>query len=168
MAAGWLTRQLAPPAEWLAATPVAVAMRDGVWLYPIVETVHIAGFAILVGAVAMFDLRLLGYARRLPVDALAAHLLRWAVASLLLVVPAGLLLFASAPGDYLSNRTFGVKLALIALAGVNALAFHAGVYRGVAGWNVATPAPRTARAHALLSLLLWFGVIACGRLLAYT
>ena len=148
--------------------PLAQALREHAWLYPAVETLHIVGFAVLVGAVAMFDLRVLGCARRLPVDALAAHLLRWAVASLLLIVPAGLLLFASAPGDFLTNRTFGLKLALIALAGANALAFHLGVYRGVAGWNVAAPAPLRARAHALLSLLLWIGVIACGRLLAYT
>ncbi|WBS01524.1 hypothetical protein OU994_25120 [Pseudoduganella sp. SL102] len=159
---------LAQAAQWLAATPVAVAMRDGVWLYPAVETVHIVGFAILVGAVAMFDLRVLGCARRLPVDALGAHLLPWAAGSLLLIVPAGLLLFASGPAEFLANPTFGVKLALIALAGVNALAFHAGVYRGVGAWNVGTPAPLGARAHALLSLLLWIGVIACGRLLAYT
>ena len=160
----WLSAQ----ADRLAATPVAAAMRDGVWLYPIVETVHIAGFAILVGAVAMFDLRVLGCARGLPVRTLGAHLLPWAVASLLLIVPAGLLLFASQPRDFLANPTFALKLALIAVAGVNALVFHMGVYRGVAAWDVATPAPAGAKAHAALSLLLWFAVIACGRLLAYS
>lgn len=153
---------------WLAATPVAAAMRDDVWLYPIVETVHIAGFAILVGAVAMFDLRVLGCARGLPVRALGAHLLPWAVASLLLVVPAGLLMFATQPADFVANPTFRLKLFMIALAGLNALAFHLGVYRGVGAWDVATPAPTGAKVHAALSLLLWVGVIACGRLLAYT
>ena len=162
--AGWLEAW----AAWLAATPVAAAMRDGVWLYPIVETVHIAGFAILVGAVAMFDLRVLGCARGLPVRALGAHLLPWAVASLLLIVPAGVLMFATQPADFIDNATFRLKLALIALAGLNALAFHRGAYRRVAAWDVATPAPALARAHAALSLLLWIGVIACGRLLAYT
>ena len=164
MEAGWLTA----PADWLAGTPVAAAMRDGVWLYPIVETVHIAGFAILVGAVAMFDLRVLGCARGLPVRALGAHLLPWAVASLLLIVPAGLLLFASQPRDFIANPAFALKLALIAVAGLNALVFHIGVYRGVAAWNVDRSAPAGAKAHAALSILLWFGVIACGRLLAYT
>jgi hypothetical protein len=159
---------LAACSAWLAATPVAAAMREGVWLYPLVETVHIAGFSILVGAVAMFDLRVLGCARQLPVRGLGAHLLPWAAASLLLIVPAGLLLFASQPADFLGNPTFALKLALIATAGVNAALFHAGVYRGVAAWDVAAPAPRRAKAQAALSLLLWAGVIACGRLLAYT
>ncbi len=159
---------LAACAAWLHATPVAAAMREGVWLYPVVETVHIAGFSILVGAVAMFDLRVLGCARQLPVRSLGAHLLPWAVASLLLIVPAGLLMFASQPGDFLANSTFALKLALIALAGVNAALFHVGVYRGVAAWDVGTAAPPCARVQAALSLLLWVAVIACGRLLAYT
>ena len=94
--------------------------------------------------------------------------LPWAAASLLLIVPAGLLMFASQPADFLGNPTFALKLALIATAGVNAALFHVGVYRGVAAWDVATPAPRRAKAHAALSLLLWVAVIACGRLLAYT
>jgi hypothetical protein len=153
---------------WLAATPLAQAMRDGVWLYPAVETVHIVGFAVLVGAVAMFDLRVLGFARRLPVRALGAHVLPWAVGSLLLIVPAGLLMFASAPQDFIANRTFQLKLALLAAAGANAALFHAGVYRRVDLWDAGVKAPALARAQALLSLLLWVAIVACGRLLAYT
>ena len=80
---------VAGAAEWLASTPLSQAMRGSLWLYPVVETVHIAGFAVLVGAVALFDLRVLGCARTLPVRALGRHLLRWALASLLLVLPAG-------------------------------------------------------------------------------
>lgn len=159
---------LAPWAAWLAATPVAAAMRDGVWLYPVVETVHIVGFSLLVGAVAMFDLRVLGCARRLSVRLLAAHLLPWAVASLLLIVPAGVAMFASQPRDFLGNPTFLLKLALLVAAGVNAALFHVGVYRGVAHWDLDRAAPPLARAQAALSLLLWIAIIGCGRMLAYT
>ncbi len=155
-------------AEWVAATPVAQAMRDGVWLYPVVEIVHITGFAVLVGAVALFDLRLLGCARALPLRPLAAHLLPWAVASLLLIVPAGLLMFATQPRDFLSNDTFLLKMALLLAAGVNAALFHLGPWRRAAEWEVDVATPPGARLHALLSLLLWVGIIACGRLLAYT
>ena len=154
--------------EWLAATPVAQAMRDEPWLYPIVEIVHIAGFAVLVGAVALFDLRLLGCARALPLRLLAAHLLPWAVGCLLLIVPAGLLMFASHPRDFLDNGTFLLKMALLLAAGINAAAFHLGVWRRVAAWDVQAATPAGARVHAGLSLLLWLGVISCGRLLAYS
>lgn len=150
---------------WLAATAVAQAMRADPWLYPIVEICHIVGFAVLVGAVALFDLRLLGCGRALPVQALAAHLLPWAVGSLLLIVPAGLLMFATQPRDFLANPAFLLKMTLLLAAGVNAAVFHLGVWRQAAGWTTSVPWP--ARTHALLSLLMWVGVIACGRLLAY-
>lgn len=154
-------------AAWLAATPLSQAMRSDPWLYPAVEIVHIFRFAVLVGSVVLFDLRVLGCARGIPVQLLARHLLRWAVAALLLVVPAGLLLVAAHPAELARNPAFQWKLALIAAAGLNALAFHVFPWRGAARWERERPAPLLARAHALLSILLWLGVISCGRLLAY-
>ena len=148
-----------------ASLPLAQAMREHAWLYPIVETLHIIGFAVLVGAVAMFDLRVLGFGRQLPVKALARHLLPWSAGSMLLVLPTGLLLFVADPLALLANRVFLLKLALIAVAGLNALAFHAGPYRRAEAWP--QRAPGRAILHALLSLGLWIAVIACGRLLAY-
>jgi hypothetical protein len=153
---------------WLEATPLSQTMRDSLWLYPIVEIIHIVGFAILVGAVAMFDLRVLGFAKTLPVQALGRHLLRWALASLLLIVPAGLTMFSAHPGDFIGNRVFLLKLTLITVAGLNALIFHNGVYRTVAQWDKELPGPPVAKLHALASLAIWIAVICCGRLLAYT
>ena len=152
---------------WLAATPLSVTMRTASWLYPVVEIVHIAGFSVLVGSVVLFDLRVLGFARDLPVAALGDHLLRWALASLLLVVPAGLLLFSAHPVELANNPAFILKLVLIVIAGLNALAFHLLPYRSVASWDRDGPAPPLARFGAVLSILLWLGVISCGRLLAY-
>jgi hypothetical protein len=152
-------------AAWSASLPLARALREGAWLYPFVETLHILGFALLVGAVAMFDLRVLGFGRQLPVKALARHLLPWSAGSMLLVVPTGLLLFVADPLALLANRVFLVKLGLIALAGLNALAFHAGPYHHADAWGERSPA--RAQLHALLSLGLWIAVIACGRLIAY-
>lgn len=152
-------------ASFAASLPLAQALREGAWLYPAVETLHIIGFTVLVGAVAMFDLRVLGFGRQLPVRALARHLLPWSAGSMLLVVPTGLLLFVADPLALLANRVFLLKLGLMVLAGLNALAFHAGPYRRAEAWP--DRAPPRAMLHALLSLALWFGVIACGRLLAY-
>ena len=145
---------------------VAVSMRGSAWLYPIVEIAHIVGFAVLVGSVAMFDLRVLGFSRSVLVPAAARMLLPWSVASLLVIVPAGLLLFSAHPHELSVNKVFQLKLLLIACAGFNALGFHLGVYRKAASWNAA--APLLAKVHAAVSLGLWIGVISCGRLLAYT
>ena len=84
-------------ASWAASLPLALVLREHAWLYPIVETLHILGFAVLVGAVAMFDLRVLGFGRQLAVKALARHLLPWSAGSMLLVLPTGLLLFIADP-----------------------------------------------------------------------
>ncbi len=148
-------------------SPLAVAMRGDLWLYPIVEIFHISGFVILVGSVVMFDLRLLGLSRGLSARGLARHLLPWSVAALLVIVPTGLLMFSAHAGDFIDNRAFLLKMTLLMLAATNAAAFHAGVFRTVATWDREVAPPRGARAHALASIALWFGIIACGRLLAY-
>ena len=153
---------------WIAATELSQAMRTSLWLYPIVEIFHILGFVMLVGSVAMFDLRVLGWSRLLPVQGLGRHLLPWSMGALALIVPAGLLMFSAHPHEFVENRIFLLKLALIAVAGVNAVLFHTGIYRSVARWGVGVTAPLQARLHALASLAIWIAVITCGRLLAYT
>jgi hypothetical protein len=145
---------------------IAGVMRGSAWLYPVVEVVHIAGFSVLVGSVAIFDLRVLGFGRSVAVQAAGSMLLPWSVMSLFAIVPAGLLLFSAHPNELAVNPVFKLKLLLIALAGLNALSFHLGVYRTAATWHASAPAP--AQLHAAASLALWLGVITCGRFLAYS
>lgn len=153
---------------WLEATTLSRAMRDSLWMYPIVEIVHILGFVILVGSVAMFDLRVLGLSKGLPMQRLGRQLLRWSLASLVLIVPAGLMMFSAHPQDFISNRRFLLKMLLIMTAAVNAAMFHMKPYRTVEQWDTLVAAPLSAKLHASLSLLIWIAVISCGRLLAYT
>jgi hypothetical protein len=164
-----VTHPAAAPAWliWLESTAVATAMRQWLWLYPIVEIVHILGFVVLVGAAVLFDLRLLGLARHLPVTGLARYHLRWARMALCLIAPSGLLMFAAHATEMAANPAFQMKLALMALAGLNAAIFHGGVFRSVRSWDRDIVAPGGARLAAVLSLALWTGVISCGRLLAY-
>lgn len=151
---------------WLETTALAAAMREWLWLYPIVEIVHIAGFVLLVGTVALFDLRVLGAARGPAVDALARFMLPWAWVGLAVAAPSGLLMFSAHATEMIENPAFQLKLALLAAAGLNAWLFHRGVFRTVYAWASTTP-PLRARFSAAASLGLWLGVIACGRLLAY-
>ena len=153
--------------EALQEGSFAAAMRDSIWLYPVVETVHIIGFVILVGAVIMFDLRVLGVSKRVPVRMLAQYLLPWSAAALLLIVPAGFLMFSADATTMISNRAFVIKMVLLMLAATNAAAFHLGAFRNVDQWNQGTRAPGSARLHAAASLLIWLGVITCGRMIAY-
>ncbi|MCP3136774.1 DUF6644 family protein [Pyxidicoccus xibeiensis] len=156
---GWL--------GWLESTWLADVLRREPLLYPLLETVHILGFVVLVGAAVMFDLRLLGLSRRLPVTELAAHLLPWARRGLAVAAASGALLFLTQATQLGSSPVFGLKLALLLLAGLNAALFHRGVFRSVRDWDTDAAIPPAARVAAVLSVLLWTGVITCGRLLAY-
>jgi len=161
---------ISDPASPLAAIeqlPLAVAMRHDLWLYPIVEIFHIIGFVMLVGGIIVLDLRLLGFSKGLPLQALSRHVLPWSIGALLLIVPSGLLMFIAHAGDLVGNTAFIIKMVLLLCAGANAAAFHAGVFRGAAAWDTAVEVPLAAKRHALASLLIWAGVLACGRLLAY-
>jgi hypothetical protein len=157
----------AGPVAALESLPLAVAMRQDLWLYPIVEIVHISGFVVLVGSIVVLDLRLLGFSRSLPARALARHVLPWTLGALLIIVPSGLLMFMAHASDLVSNPAFQVKLALLLTAALNAGIFHTGAFRRYAQWDRDVSPPAAVKAHAAASLVIWFGVITCGRLLAY-
>jgi hypothetical protein len=155
------------PLAAIERLPLAVAMRQELWLYPAVEIVHIIGFVTLVGSIIVLDLRLLGLTRALPVRVLARHVLPWSFGALLLIVPSGLLMFVAHASDLIGNTAFVVKMSLLFCASTNAALFHAGVFRGAAEWDTGVAVPGVAKLHAVASLLIWIGVLACGRLLAY-
>jgi hypothetical protein len=152
---------------WLERSTLGSALREDPWLYPAVEILHILGFAILIGAAAMFDLRLLGLSRAISVRALAGHLLPWARAGLALAAPTGILLFITDAGALAGNPAFRIKLVLIVLAIVNTMVFHRWTARSIDRWDVGQPTPLSAKLAGIVSLVLWAGVVAGGRLIAY-
>ncbi len=152
---------------WLETSAFAAAMRQWLWLYPIVEIVHLLGIALLVGAVVMFDLRVLGMSRALPLDRLAHHLLPWSVAGFAVMVLTGAMMFSAHATEFWDNPAFATKMALIAVAGANALWFHVVAFNGLAAAGAQAAAPAGAKVSAVLSLVVWVGVVSCGRLLAY-
>ena len=154
------------PGDLIESLAVAQAMREHEWLYPAVAIAHILGFTILVGSVVMFDLRVFGLAKGIPVRALARLLLPWSVASLGVIVPTGLLLFAAHADEFLESRVFAIKMALILAAGMNAAMFLTGPYQTVKSWDTGAAAPALAQWSAALSIVLWVSVIACGRIIA--
>ncbi|HTQ78169.1 MAG TPA: hypothetical protein VMI15_09105 [Burkholderiales bacterium] len=154
------------PVEAIAASPLARALRESHALHAAVAAVHLTGVALLVGGIALLDLRLLGLSRGLSVRRLAAHVLPWSAAAFLLIVPSGFVQFLARAPELIASSLFALKMCLIFAAGVNAAVFHAGIFRGAAAWDVDVMPPAAARVAAALSLALWISVIACGRLLA--
>nr|WP_256488683.1 DUF6644 family protein [Pontibacter sp. HSC-36F09] len=145
---------------------MASAIRTSSWLYPFLEILHILGIVLLVGAAFLFDLRLLGFSRNLPVPDLARHLLPWSRRGLYLIVPSGLLLFSTNALALASDPVFHIKLIMLVVGGLNAGFFHRFLASAAPEWGQGS-APRVAKVVALCSIVVWVLVIACGRLLAY-
>lgn len=160
------------PLGALEASGLGQAMRQWLWLYPAVETVHLLGVGLLFGSIAVLDLRLLGIGRHLPVRALARHVLPWSAASFLFIVPSGFAMFVAHASDFIANPVFAVKMLLILAAGTNAALFHSITFRTADVWDAdemrKLAPPPSARLAGAVSLVVWASVIACGRLLAYT
>jgi len=146
-------------AEALAATGPAEMMRTGRWIYAAVSGGHVLGIALLVGAIASLDLRLIGLWPSVAVPDLARVLVPVAATGLALAAMTGLLLFLAGPGDYLAMRLFLLKLALISTGTGHALWVHLS-----GGFERPTGALRRV---GLASLAVWLSVLTCGRMLAF-
>ncbi len=153
--------------DWLEHSSWAVAIRQSLWLYPALEIVHILGIVILVGAALFFDLRLLGFSKNLPIAGMSNYLLPWSRRGLILVIPSGFLLFITNAGALGLDPTFWLKMALLAVAGLNALLFHRFVSGRQLDPKISPKSPLHYKIQALVSIVVWIAVITCGRLLAY-
>ena len=146
--------------------PLAVALRGSTWAYPLVNTAHIVGIALLFGGIAPLDLRLAGFWRHIPVAPLRRVLVPMAVFGLFVAVSAGALLFICKARDYAASPLFQAKMALLVLALANAAAL-----RLARDWRTIDSAEKPGawpRLAGVASVTLWFTVILLGRLIGYS
>jgi len=154
--------------QWLENSSWATAIHQSLWLFPMLETAHLFGIVSLVGATSALDLRLIGLTMKgEPVSRIARRLLPWAWAGLTIQVVTGFCLFASEATRCFDNKAFRIKMVMLVLAGLNALIFHQTVYRRVARWDEAPATPLGAKFAGCCSILLWFGIVAAGRWIAF-
>ncbi len=90
-------------AAWLEASLLARTLKAGPWLYPLVNLAHVFGIALLVGAIAVLDLRLVGLWPDVPVAALARATVPVAGGGLALGLVTGPALFAVRATEYVEN-----------------------------------------------------------------
>ena len=146
------------------------------WMWPLTETLHFIGLSLLVGIVGMFDLRLLGMMKGIPIVELR-KLVPWGAFGAILAIVTGLAfvtgiggnLYGKNPVDILVFDVFlQVKLLFIILAGVNLLVFYmTGASRAVDALGPEEDAPPIAKVVAGASLFLWLGVVYLGRLIPW-
>lgn len=155
--------------HWLESTFVGTWVRESLYGFPILVAAHIMGMALSVGTLLWFDLRLVGLTlTSTPVSRVYRGLIPWATVGFLVMLVTGSLLFTGFASKAYPNPFFRLKFSAIALAGINALVYHAMTARGRRAWDTAPRPPKAARVAGLISLALWATVILCGRIMAYT
>ena len=135
------------------------AIQSSAWAYPMLEVLHLLGVALLLGNLALLEMRVFGWGSTLGVEPLAKLALGLSVLGFGLAGLSGVLMFVGQAGELLANRVFTLKMLLLCLAGCNAGWFHAR--------ESLLLLDRTAKVQMLLSSLLWLGVLTCGRWIAY-
>ena len=144
---------------------VAAYLRRSLYVYPAVNAAHILGIALLVGAIAPVDLRILGFASAPPLGATARALARFAAGGLALAIVTGFLLFSVQPLEYAANPAFWTKVSLVGLGALNAL-----LLRASRAWRMAEIDGEIGvglKLGAAVSLVTWVAALFAGRAIAF-
>jgi hypothetical protein len=153
----------------LESSNLAIRIRDSLYLFPLIESFHVVGLALVFGTIAIVDLRLLGIAStRRPFRRMMSDIMKWTWAAFILTATAGLLMFITNANVYYHNFFFRTKIVLLALAGLNMLVFELTAGRTVHRWDKDPAAPLAGKTTAVLSLLLWITIIFMGRWIGFT
>ena len=139
---------------WLEHTPIANAIRETRWMYATFETAHYIGLALLVGGIMLIDLRVLGFARTLPLKSMIG-LLPFVWVGFLINVLSGSMLFIYGATSFGVNHAFWLKMTFMVLAGLNALAFDLSVRRSKTDWVGADLPPPYVRLELRWMEMLW-------------
>ncbi|WP_217430743.1 DUF6644 family protein [Sphingomonas bacterium] len=133
-------------------------------MFPAIETLHVLALTLVIGTIAMLDLRLVGASsRNLRVMQLSNETLPWTWTAFVVAAITGTAMFASHATKYYANVPFRIKMVLLVLAGMNMAVFHFGAWKAVHVWDAVLPTPRAARIAGGLSLVFWIGVVFAGR-----
>ncbi len=153
---------------WMNELPWSIALRESRYVWPFVESSHVMTLGLFVGTAFVTDLRLLGWSlQRVPVSEVTDRLLPWTRLGFAGMVVTGSLLFFGYPERYYHNLFFRVKVILFIVAAINVFAFHRGIHRRVAEWDLDPKLPRQAFVAGAVSLVVWSLIVIAGRMIAY-
>ena len=150
-------------------TDIASSIRNSLFLFPMLESIHVMGLALVFGTIAIIDLRLLGLAStHRPFRKLASDVLKWTWIAFIITFITGGLMFSTNATVYFHNPVFQAKMTLLLLAGINMGIFELTSGRSVRQWENSSSAPAAAKTVAVISLVLWVSVIFLGRWIGFT
>jgi hypothetical protein len=153
---------------WLEQTPLSQTIQTTAWIVPTVQTVHILAIAAVVSSVLMIDLRLIGMlGRDQPLARVSGRfrpVIWWALPILLAT---GAIMITGEPARSLMSPVFQLKMALLATAIIVTLCYQVPLGKDASFWDDASGRRGVARILAVLSLLLWAGIVFAGRWIAF-
>ncbi len=151
---------------WIETTWLHEWVVQNQLVFTAAETLHFMGLTALCGSLLVIDLRGLGFFKRMPLIELH-KLIPWALGAFVVQVLTGITFIASNPGHYFTDLSFQVKMALIPLAGLNALIFEFYVFRPMLAGVPEVETRAVTKITSALSILIWALVLICGRLIPY-
>jgi hypothetical protein len=154
--------------QWLSETPVSQTIQNVSWIIPAVQITHIVCIAIVISSVFMMDLRLLNIAgRSQPTAAYAARFLPWIWYTLPILLVTGAILITGEPGRSLENPAFQLKMCLLIGAMITTAILQRPIGKEPAYWELTPGHKATGKVIAVISLVLWVGIVFAGRWIAY-
>jgi len=155
-------------AEWLSHTTLSLAIQTHEWIIPTIQSIHIVAIGTILASVFMIDLRLLGWAGRdQTLVQTTARFGPWLSGSLVLLAITGGLMVVGEPIRELLAFSFWLKMGLVAIGTAIAAAFQMALKRNERNWETSLVNRRSVKSLAVLTLLIWFGIVVLGRLIAY-
>lgn len=155
---------LLPFFQWCEASSVGTVIRDSQWLFPVIESVHLLGLALMGGVVLLVDMRLMGLSvPRKPVAALARELEPWLISTMIVMLTTGVLLYTSEPTKLYYNAAFWLKMEFLA----SAIVYTFTIRRKVLAADETRVGPVWGKLVALISIALWAGVGIGGRAIGF-
>jgi hypothetical protein len=153
---------------WVSEFETSIQLRESLYVMPWIFVFHVLGLTFFAGTILMMDLRLLGVGHmQTPFSQVQRRLFPWQMAGMALTAATGLALVYGNPMNYVTNIIFWVKMLAMALAGINALAFHFITEYTLVDWDSGSTPPFGAKLAGGLSIVLWVNVIVAGRLIPY-
>ena len=154
-------------ARYLQNTSVSLFLQSqAAWLWPLSETLHFIGLALLIGATGFFDLRLLGFMKRVPLN-VARQFMPLALCGFGLNLTTGILFFVAQPHQYVVSWAWWGKVTFLLVAGFNAMFFETTQGARVLAIGAGEDTPLTFKVVGGVSLLAWFAVLYFGRMLPF-
>jgi uncharacterized membrane protein YtjA (UPF0391 family) len=150
----------------LKSTWISQQMTTQPWLWPICETLHFVGLSLVIGAAGFFDLRLLGFMKRVPIAAVMP-VRKWAAAGLAINLITGTLFFVGAPGQYIDNSAWWAKVLFLLIAMINIAFFETRLGRNMLALSGGRDTPTSFKVAGAVSIVSWFMVLYWGRMLPF-